>query len=197
MIFLDNYELLGRKLHLVMPGSTGAEKLNTLRTALGSSHLPTELEEDDGKMPWGWEEEVDQEKRERWDCETFLSTYSNLENHPRLIRARDNQPVPRIQLDPRTGLPSVGEALPAKGYKDKARVIAENGEGKEEKPHGVTISRPRHETKEDKKARKTAVKAERQTRRIDKKKLKEQFGAEVRYQLKGIATKEGAKTRKL
>lgn len=40
----------------------------------------------------------------------FLSaTYSNLENHPRLIRARGNKPVPKIRLDPKTGLPSVVE----------------------------------------------------------------------------------------
>ena len=40
----------------------------------------------------------------------FLSaTYSNLENHPRLIRARGDKPVPKIRLDPKTGLPSVVE----------------------------------------------------------------------------------------
>lgn len=40
---------------------------------------------------------------------TLEATYSNLENHPRLIRARDNRPVPKIRLDPRTGLPVVVE----------------------------------------------------------------------------------------
>ena len=40
---------------------------------------------------------------------TYLvkATYSNLENHPRLIRARDTQKATKIQLDPKTGLPFV------------------------------------------------------------------------------------------
>jgi protein LTV1 len=37
----------------------------------------------------------------------FTATYTNLENHPRLIRARDPKPVPKIVLDRKTGLPSV------------------------------------------------------------------------------------------
>jgi protein LTV1 len=40
-------------------------------------------------------------------------TYSNLENHPRLIRARDSKPVPKIRLDARTGLPTVEGSKPA------------------------------------------------------------------------------------
>ena len=53
-----------------------------------------------------------------------------------------------------------------------------------------TISRPRNENKEDKKARKTAVKAERQIRRAEKKTTKVQFGAEVKDQMKRIVNKE-------
>lgn len=37
------------------------------------------------------------------------ATYSNLENHPRMIQARDGKPVPKIKLDSRTGLPTVGD----------------------------------------------------------------------------------------
>lgn len=131
--FLANYELLGRKLRPVMPGSTGVEKLNTLRTALGPSLPRAEDDYDEeGQMPWGWGDEAEEEKKERWDCETILSTYSNLENHPRLIRARDNKPVPRITLDPRTGLPSVGDAPPAKGRKAKNQAIEEEEEEEED-----------------------------------------------------------------
>ena len=35
------------------------------------------------------------------------ATYSNLENHPHVIQARDSKPVPKIKLAPRTGLPTV------------------------------------------------------------------------------------------
>ena len=37
----------------------------------------------------------------------FAATYSNLENHPRLIRASRGDRVPKIRLDPKTGLPFV------------------------------------------------------------------------------------------
>lgn len=41
----------------------------------------------------------------------FLSaTYSNLENHPRLIRLTQPRGAKKIHLDPKTGLPSVMEA---------------------------------------------------------------------------------------
>ena len=60
-----------------------------------------------------------------------------------------------------------------------------------------TVTRPRDESKEDKKVRKQAVRAERQARRVDKKAKKEQFSTEMKHQLKGIANKEKTKMRKL
>lgn len=39
----------------------------------------------------------------------ILGTYTNLENHPRLIRARETRPEPKIRLDPRTGIPSTDQ----------------------------------------------------------------------------------------
>lgn len=52
------------------------------------------------------------------------------------------------------------------------------------------MARPRDESKEEKKARKSTVKAERQARRIDKKATKEQFGAELKVQMRAIGNKE-------
>jgi hypothetical protein len=40
----------------------------------------------------------------------LLATYSNLENHPRLIRLTQPRGAKKIHLDPKTGLPSVREA---------------------------------------------------------------------------------------
>lgn len=149
------------------------------------------------------------------------ATYSNLENHPRLIRARDGRPVPKIKLDSRTGLPTVFEQsqIQARPRRDLPKILStvEDEEGADEhkqcKSHSLTlvllsnyyyfpavrttITRPRDESKEDKKARKQAVKTERQARRADKKATKEQFEAEIKHQLKGIGNKEKAKTRKL
>jgi protein LTV1 len=43
-----------------------------------------------------------------------VATYSNLENHPRLIRARDPLAVPKIRLDPKTGFPFTTQLAPPK-----------------------------------------------------------------------------------
>ena len=56
--------------------------------------------------------------------------------------------------------------------------------------HPQTITRPRDESKEDKKARKAAVKADRQARRLEKKFTKEQFGAEKKTQMRTMANRE-------
>lgn len=72
--FLDNYELLGRKMQPVLQGDTGLEKLDTFRRALGH----------DGRVRIGDAEDEDDEeqimmpfeandKKDRWDCETILS----------------------------------------------------------------------------------------------------------------------------
>jgi protein LTV1 len=118
--FLDNYEILGRQMVPVLPGATPAAKLAAYRTALadgGRLHASDDADDGDILMPT----DVDA-PRDRWDCETVLSTYSNLENHPRLIRARDSRPVPRIRLDPRTGLPVVD--APASAPTPKLRTKA-------------------------------------------------------------------------
>jgi protein LTV1 len=59
-----------------------------------------------------------------------------------------------------------------------------------------TVARSRDESKEDKKARKAAVKHEKQARRVEKKVTKEQFSAAIRQQTLIIASRD-VKTRKL
>jgi len=61
--FLDNYELLGRKMKPVLPGDSGVDKLNTLRRALGQDErvrIGIANEEDDSAgeilMPYGQED---------------------------------------------------------------------------------------------------------------------------------------------
>lgn len=122
--FLDNYEILGGKMKPVLPGETPVEKLETIRKALGEATI-RDLDDDDDDDNILMPVELD-EKEDRWDCETILSaciiyivntlvptshgpsaTYSNLENHPRIIRARASKPTAKIELDPKTGLPLV------------------------------------------------------------------------------------------
>ncbi|KAI0348151.1 LTV-domain-containing protein [Trametopsis cervina] len=207
--FLDKYEIVGGKMRAVLPGETAVDKLDTIRKALGEAKIrdvDEDSEDDDILMPV----DIDEEK-DRWDCETILTTYSNLENHPRLIRARHITATPRIRLDPRTGMPAVGEATPR--TKHAGLLKEEDGDIERRKyvefPNDprfnvhalaaahVTISRPKDESKEDKKSRKHAVKAERHARRVDKKAMKEQFTSEIKQQSKRLSDKEKTKVRKL
>jgi protein LTV1 len=120
--FLQNYEVSGGKMKPSLPGS-GPEKLQSLRLAMGrGGRVTVEDSEQEGNDDDIYAEIEDNEKPERWDVETVLSkshhtrgnqslivflkaTYTNLENHPRLIRAREKPNVSKIRLDPKTGIP--------------------------------------------------------------------------------------------
>jgi protein LTV1 len=204
--FMDNYELLGRKLKPVLPGDSGPEKLNTLRQAMGqdervrirSADDDDDEELNDDRLFAGYNAV---EKEDTWDCETVLTTYSNLENHPRVIRARASRPVPKITLDPKTGLPTLNgdhQAPESRKGRHYLQSVAEDEDSREPSVAKQTISRPRDESKEDKKARKQAVKAQRQVRRVEKKATQEQFSAEMKHQTQGLANKaQSSRTRKL
>lgn len=49
--------------------------------------------------------EVPADKERAFDCETILSTYSNIYNHPKLIEEPRKVRPPKIQINPKTGLP--------------------------------------------------------------------------------------------
>ncbi|BGO98869.1 Cytoplasmic protein [Rhodotorula toruloides ATCC 204091] len=147
---------------------------------------------------------IEDQQKERWDCETVLSTYSNLSNHPRMLRLRDSRgPKPaQIKLDPKTGFPTVnGETVfdgrpSAKKDGDTIMEEDEPEEDEEEEEEYVireTVKRPRAETADDKKARKAAVKAERAARRQEKKGTKEAFESETKRQkrIQGRRVAEG------
>ncbi|GJJ09602.1 hypothetical protein Clacol_003825 [Clathrus columnatus] len=197
--FLENYELVGRRMRPTLKGDTGIDKLDTIRRALGAVNIKDEEDyiEEDKKilMPI----DVDEEK-ERWDCETILSTYSNLENHPRLIRARDTKSTPKIKLDPKTGLPIVALAsIPTQKLKDLEEERDEESQDSDstDRPSRTTIIRPRDESKEEKKARKMIVKQERQARRQDKKAKQELFSNERKQLVKTISQKGDVKMKRL
>lgn len=119
------------------------------------------------------------EKDEKWDCETVLSTYTNLDNHPSVIDAptgRKRQPVQRqpiIRLDPRTQAPA--EFLPAVKDGPSRSDATDYGSRRD---NAVTAVRTKNESKEEKKARKAAVKEAARERRALKSEMKKAFGAE-------------------
>ena len=134
-------------------------------------------------------------ERNPWDCESILSTYSNMDNNPSIVgrsgRRRnkkknkskggfedesiaEEKPV-QILLSNKTGLP-LGVLPGPEGFLDGE---AENTYMSVNKGE----ARKKNETKEEKKARKLLVKQDRQIARIQKKMMREaiqeEFGQRV------------------
>lgn len=123
--------------------------------------------------------------RERWDCETIISTYSNMDNHPSIInepavsslRFHQNKLPPVIQLDPRTKIPG-----------QKTRIVPESKRttvdfGARRKSSAATvIPRKKGESNEEKRARKAAVKEAARARRAVKSEMKRAFAKEALVQ---------------
>merc|ERR1712181_116495 len=100
-------------------------------------------------------------KREQWDAETILTTYSTLYNHPKLIS--EPKRLGPIQLSSKTGIPkdTLGRGLTSAALK---QLDMENNAMDDEddlKSRMTECSmRPKHETKEEKKANILAFKSE-------------------------------------
>lgn len=95
-------------------------------------------------------EEVVVEEEEKWDCESILSTYSNLDNHPKLI-VEPNSNANAIKLSNKTGIP-LG-VLPAK---ETNKVPSPSKPSQDNKGE----ARKKDETPEERKARKQSIKEE-------------------------------------
>lgn len=72
--FLNDYEILGRKMKPKLAGETGFDKLDTLRRAMGQDERvrisigeEDDTPGDDSLLP------VQVDDKDRWDCETILS----------------------------------------------------------------------------------------------------------------------------
>merc|ERR1712119_275228 len=128
------------------------------------------------------------QKKEKWDCESILTTYSTLYNRPKLIKED------RIRVCSKTGIPKdiLGKSGLTEGALKKLNrqnadthiavrrmVGSETDEDYESEDcdDAQTISsrisaisfRNKHETPEEKKARKIAVKELKKERRVEKK----------------------------
>jgi len=115
---------------------------------------------DDGESTLSDDEDVPERK---WDCESILSTYSNIYNHPKLI----SEPSKKIQIDPKTGIPRdvLGKPGLTKKFLDQfnqAVDIRDNKDLDETQSMISTLStisiRPKDETPEQRKERKLLVK---------------------------------------
>ncbi|XP_013421817.1 protein LTV1 homolog isoform X2 [Lingula anatina] len=132
--------------------------------------IETDSEEDDGdddlvKM-------VMEKPDEKWDCETILSTYSTLYNHPKTIE-EPTKKEKDIKFSKKTGIP-LG-ILPQKGLTKKQ---LEKEMDHANKGDVACTYRPKDESTDEKRARKKAVKEQRKERRAEKKANKVAFKAE-------------------
>ena len=153
------------------------------------------------------EVEVKDPSEKKWDCESILTTCSNIYNHPKLIdepkrRSRNTsssssiqQGMQKIDIDPKTGIPlnvlhGDTNQLTAKALSKLDKNADENGiSGPKSlcaKSVLSTLSvlsiRPKDETLEEKKERKRLLKEYRSERRIEKKANAEAFKEEKKRQ---------------
>ncbi|NP_001085284.1 protein LTV1 homolog isoform X1 [Xenopus laevis] len=149
-------------------------KLKNLTPRDGMDSVTEEDDEDKEDM----QTIVIEEPREKWDCESILSTYSNLYNHPQIIK--DPPKAKLIRVSVKTGIPM--DVLPGRGLTAK-QVERMEMINSSDIPRVSTHPR-KDESKEERKARKQAIKEERKERRVEKKSNKLAFKEEKSRQVK-------------
>lgn len=121
--------------------------------------------------------------KNKWDCESILSTYSNIYNHPIIIKDSLN----RIHINRKTGIPIESGKL------TKKALAHLNDSGEKHGPSSVISAlsmlsiRNKNESLEEKKIRKKQLKEYRKVRRMERKINKEAFKEEKRKLEKAIA----------
>ncbi|XP_061930364.1 protein LTV1 homolog isoform X1 [Apis cerana] len=137
---------------------------------------------------------VNAREKDKWDCESIISTYSNIYNHPKLI-SEPKHPQ-KIKINPKTGIPR--NILDGSSEKLTAKTLAQfdqqNEYCKSKYPQSIaetmkstlsTLSiRSKNETPEERKERKKALKEYRKERRIERKANTEAFKEEKKRQEK-------------
>ena len=132
------------------------------------------------------------EPEDRFDCESILTTYSTLYNHPKMISEPSIKP---IRINPKTGVPKdvlgkTGPGLTSAALKqldrenDRFESLKNNCQNDvlETMTLASRVSelsfRNKHESQDEKKARKQAVKEFRKERRIERKANQDAFKEE-------------------
>ncbi|XP_061130219.1 protein LTV1 homolog isoform X2 [Syngnathus typhle] len=176
---LDNAELEG----YIAPDSARLEEVikdyfaQKAKEALRPDDLgPKELfvlQEEEDEEEEEMETLVVKAPEEKWDCESIISTYSNIYNRPKVIP--DPAKVKPIRVSARSGIPL--DVLPARGPTGK-QVERMCRIDDVDLPRAATLPRQKDESKDQRKARKNAIKEERKERRVEKKANKMAFKEE-------------------
>lgn len=141
---------------------------------------------------------VNNSENEKWDCESVLTTYSNIYNHPKIIVEPRGEKLGKIKINSKTGIPK--DVLDGPGGKLTAKNLAQfdriNNDRDERNGAAQSIAetmrsivselsvRPKDETPEERKERKKALKDYRRERRIERKANSEAFKEEKKRQEK-------------
>lgn len=121
---------------------------------------------------------VEARERDKWDCESILSTYSNIYNHPKLI-SEPKTSLPRINVDAKTGIPrdvltgkNGGSQLTAsnlKQFDNEHGAVKTAATAAQRSTISMLSVRPKDETPEERRERKLALKNHRRERRVERK----------------------------
>lgn len=135
----------------------------------------------------------DDENKKVWDCESILSTYSNIYNHPKVIDVPSKKKSSKIQVNPKTGIPiNILNGDQSGKLTEKSLAKLNNEQIEPTSATGTkslcaesvltTLSvlsiRPKDESAEEKRERKKLLKEYRNERRIEKKANKIAFTQE-------------------
>jgi len=130
---------------------------------------------------------------DNFDCESILTTYSTLYNHPKLISEPSIKP---IRVSGKTGIPKdvLGKGLTSAALKqlDRENDRYEQQQHRHDDVETMTLAsrvselsfRNKHESIDEKKARKQAVKEFRKERREERKANRDAFKEEKKMQLR-------------
>ncbi|KAI9351987.1 hypothetical protein BDR26DRAFT_850171 [Obelidium mucronatum] len=196
--FLESTEVVGRK-GLVLNKVPESVKIDAIRNDLRDvTHVTEEMKLSVDDTIEGGDalvEELEKEFQElcpprdenKWDVETVLTTYSNIYNHPKLIKDMMSN-TRKIKLS-RKG-PVVVEPVSVPDVAEEEEE-GQDQESEDEFVEGVNAgkARAKGESKEEKKARKQAIKDQKKERRQEKKTTKEAFKKEISHQQKAAMNK--------
>ena len=127
------------------------------------------------------EEKAGRECEERFDCQSILSTYSNLYNHPKLIYEQKvcSKSSAKVRVHPKTGIP-VDSNRSGITACDLKRLNVQNDSQDESVFTALSqlSIRRKNETGEEKRSRKSLTKELRRERRLEKKANRQAFRQE-------------------
>jgi len=147
------------------------------------SEVPTRIDGEDSSEGDLEDMVVEDEPQVKWDCESILSTYSNIYNHPRLIK--EPSKLDRIVVSEKFGIPKhvLGNNKLTERNLDNLNFETESQVSMRNAPPSV---RDKSETPEERRNRKLAVREFRKERRIEKKANTTAFKEEKKIQEKSM-----------